>query len=64
MTPPRRGDTLIPIAAAAQQTGFSTGTIYRWARTGRIPAIKIGRTLRFSQHALDQWIASQQKAGT
>jgi excisionase family DNA binding protein len=65
MTATRRvNDTLLTIQEAAQVTGFSTVSLYRWARTGRVPARKVGRNIRFSQHDLDAWITGLRSAGT
>lgn len=63
MTTRRAGDTLLTIQQAAQVTGFSTVSLYKWARIGRVPAVKVGRNIRFSQHELDGWIAGLKKAG-
>jgi excisionase family DNA binding protein len=30
--------------------------IYELARTGVIPSVRIGRQVRFAEHALDEWI--------
>jgi excisionase family DNA binding protein len=64
MTARRTGDSLLTIAEAAETTGFSTVSMYRWARTGRIPARKVGRNIRFSQRDLDTWMADLKKAGS
>ena len=31
-------------------------TVYKYARTGRIPASKVGRYWRFEQQKIDQWV--------
>ena len=59
-----RGDTLLTIAQAADITGFSTVSLYRWARIGRIPARKVGRSIRFSQIELDTWMNELKRTGS
>ena len=34
-------------------------TVYKYARTGRIPASKVGRYWRFERSLVDQWVASR-----
>ena len=36
-------------------------TAYRYAKEGRIPAIRVGRNWRFSEKGLEEWLT--QKAG-
>ncbi len=31
-------------------------TIYKWARLGEIPVVKVGRTLRFKKDIIDKWL--------
>lgn len=38
-------------------------TLYRLARTGKIPAFKAGAAWRFRQSEIDQWINDQTQAG-
>jgi excisionase family DNA binding protein len=47
---------LINAEAAAEQLSISIHSLRRWARKRRVPSVRIGRTLRFSQEALDQFI--------
>ena len=37
-------------------------TIYRLARAGVIPGVKIGGQWRFSQERVDEWLAEQEAA--
>ena len=49
---------LLTIKEVADLTGLSTVTLYRWARTGAIPAKKVGtRNIRFDAREIDAWIA-------
>jgi len=34
-------------------------TIYRLAQEGKIPAFKVGGSLRFDRQGIDEWIAQQ-----
>ena len=52
------------IDVIAARTSFSTASIYRMAREGRIPAIRIGRSIRFDSAAIDKWLARQPKASS
>lgn len=36
-------------------------TVHRLARTGKIPAFKIGNDWRFRRSSLENWIASKEK---
>ena len=39
-----------------------TSTIYRLARAGIIPGVKIGGQWRFAQKRVDEWLAEQERA--
>ena len=43
---------------AAHYLGVSPGTLRNWASTRRLEFIKVGRLTRFSEAALDRYIAS------
>jgi excisionase family DNA binding protein len=66
MTATRRtsGDTWLTVQQVAVITELSVVTLYKHARQGKIPARKIGRNVRFSQHELDAWMAGSKRAGT
>lgn len=55
---------LVSIAAIADRTGFARPTLYRMAREGRIPAVRVGRSIRFDVAAIDKWLAKLPKAST
>ncbi|HBH97857.1 MAG TPA: AlpA family transcriptional regulator [Candidatus Omnitrophica bacterium] len=40
----------------AHYLGVVPGTIYRKARRGEIPAVKMGKIWRFPREALDRWL--------
>jgi len=50
---------IMKVGEVANYLGLATETIYRKARIGEIPAIKIGRSWRFPKHLIDQWIAEK-----
>ena len=45
-------------------TGFKPKTIYRMAREGRIPAKRVGRSIRFDPDEIVRWMAKQPKASS
>ena len=49
----------ITINAAATYVKMGRSTLYRLARSGDVPAHKIGRSWRFSLPELDDWIRSE-----
>ncbi|MFH1338324.1 MAG: helix-turn-helix domain-containing protein [Candidatus Omnitrophota bacterium] len=54
-----RKDKLLTIEKAAEYLGIHPGTLYRWARAKRIPAVKMGRVWRFRRERLDEWLDKQ-----
>lgn len=52
--------TLLSAREVADLTGFSTVTIYKWARTGAIPSKRFGtRSRRFDRRDIEAWIAKR-----
>lgn len=49
-------DQLLRPNEAAGMLGISRGTLYNWTYQRRIPAVKLGRTLRFSRLELERYI--------
>ena len=43
----------------AQKLNFTTNYIYRLAKAGEIPHVRIGRTVRFSEAELEIWLADR-----
>ncbi|MBU0702429.1 MAG: helix-turn-helix domain-containing protein [Chloroflexi bacterium] len=39
----------------AQYLRLNKATIYRLAKAGEIPAVKVGRTWRFKKELMDEW---------
>lgn len=52
----------IKVDAIAEMTGFHRVTVYKMAREGRIPAVKVGRSVRFESAAIEKWFAGLPKA--
>ena len=47
---------LISAQEAAHRLGISFWTIYRWARTGRLASIRLGRRRLFSEEDLEELV--------
>ena len=50
---------LLTIQQAAQMTGISTTTLYKWVSQRKIPYIKMGRLVKFDPSKLEEWIKQQ-----
>ena len=55
MTPPGLADRLLTAGQVAERWQVPTGHVYRLAREGRIPAVRVGRYYRFRVDALERW---------
>ena len=44
------------VEEVAKYLGVVPDTVYRKARRGEIPAVKMGKIWRFPKDALDQWL--------
>lgn len=44
---------------AATLLSVSMRTLWRWTHTGRIPAVRVGRVIRYPYHALKAWVEEQ-----
>lgn len=44
---------------AARTFGISPRTLFTWTKEGRIPCVKIGRTVLYSVSELQAWLARQ-----
>lgn len=49
---------ILDVDGAARLIGVSKDTIYALARTGKIPAIRVGREWRFTRQGLISWISN------
>ncbi len=52
-------ERLYTIEQIAEKLQISETTLYKLARSGRIPAIKIGNQWRFKMDDIDKWLESQ-----
>jgi len=43
----------------ALQCKVSEKSLHRWARSGKIPAVKFGKLWRFRKSAIDAWLDSK-----
>ncbi|MCZ6799423.1 MAG: helix-turn-helix domain-containing protein [Nitrospirae bacterium] len=50
---------LLTIQQAAQITGVSITTLYKWVSHRKIPYIKMGRLVKFDPSKLEEWIKQQ-----
>jgi len=55
-------DKLIKVHDLAEQWSLSEDRIYTLAREGIIPSIRIGRTLRFSPSAIQEFLSNGGKS--
>jgi len=51
--------SLLTIQQAAQVTGISVPTLYKWVGQRKIPHIKLGRLVKFHPTKLEEWIKQQ-----
>lgn len=45
---------VLTVAEAAELLGISRGTAYEYARTGQLPAVRLGRRLVIPKHRFDE----------
>lgn len=51
------------VRETADAIGYKPDTIYRWARRGKIPARRIGRSIRFVPADIERWVNNTKRAG-
>lgn len=51
----------IGVEEAARVLGVHPYTLYRWAREGRVPCVRLGRSVRFRVAALQEWMQQQEE---
>jgi len=49
-------EKLMTLEEAARYLDIHPGTLYRWARAKRVPAVKIGKVWRFRKEKMEQWL--------
>ena len=52
-------DQILTVEEVAAYLRLSTATIYRMALAGEMPAKRVGRSWRFSQTLIDEWLRAQ-----
>jgi len=55
-------ERLLSAEETARYLGIKKGTLYVWARSGKIPSVKIGTRLLFDVRDLDELIERQKRA--
>lgn len=50
----------IGVDEAAELLGVNRYTLYRWARQGKVPCIRLGSSVRFRVAALARWMDEQE----
>lgn len=55
-------ENLLTARDLAERLRITTDTVYRMARQGRIPAVRVGRTWRFRETAIEGWLGSHEPA--
>lgn len=48
---------LLTVAELAAAWRCNVSSIYRWARTGQIPAMRVGDLWRFDRAAIERWMS-------
>lgn len=56
-----QGDDLLTIAEAAEYLRLSKRTTWRWCRSGRLPAFKIGHQWRIAKADLQELINAKKR---
>jgi excisionase family DNA binding protein len=51
-----QGGNIMTVHNVAKYLRLSEAKIYRMARTGGLPAFRIGKTWRFNKRSIDEWI--------
>jgi excisionase family DNA binding protein len=58
-TRPRLNDPLLRPEQAAQLLAVKPSWVYEAVRTGRLPCLRVGRHIRFTQAMLEDWLTEQ-----
>jgi excisionase family DNA binding protein len=56
---PRLNDPLLRPEQAAELLSVKPSWIYDAVRTGRLPCLRVGRHIRFTQTMLEDWLAER-----
>lgn len=55
---------VLNLEEACQFLRVAKPTLYRYIRSGQIPAFKMGRVWRFHKESLDKWVRTQVEQDT
>lgn len=55
-------EKLLTLEEASKYLGIAKGTLYLYARSGRVPAIKVGYLWRFDKDDLKRYLEKQMKS--
>jgi excisionase family DNA binding protein len=50
-------DAIMTVREVALYLKLSEATVYKWAKSKRIPAIRIGHNWRFQRKAVEEWVS-------
>ena len=59
-----QGTRLVGAKAAADRLGLSVWTVYAWARTGRVPSVRLGARRLFAPEDLEQLITANRTSAS
>jgi excisionase family DNA binding protein len=51
--------TVMTVEEAAEYLRFHPSTVYRLARSGQLPARKVGKQWRLHRESIDRWLRSE-----
>lgn len=56
-------DELVPVEEAARELTLSTSTTWRHIRAGRLPAVRVGNSVRVSRSAIEHFVTPYEIRG-
>lgn len=54
-------DGLMTTHEVAQRLHVAVSTVYKWARSGMLPCVPMGRSLRFRPESIEKFVDAQEK---
>ena len=54
-----KNNNVLTVTEVAEYLGITSDTVYRKARSGDIPALRIGRLWRFPKDVIDDWLKAK-----
>lgn len=58
---PSEAHQLMTLEEVAQYLRIGKRTTYGWAKSGKLPAFKIGQAWRFDRADIDRWVEEQKR---